>query len=153
MNSHYCQSLHSSTRTAWLVKGQCQSNVLSPPLQEVKPLMNREAVRSGQDSHSSTMLTLNNHNFFFKLSLTVTLKISFFPWKSKQPSGCAYQWTVAVIDGHSACSVRLAICRIHKKRCWGNYVCHDILESKNQQASEWLTAVVCRCHQTSCPWR
>lgn len=34
-----------------------------------------------------------------------------------------------VIDGHLACSVRLAICRFHKKRCWGNYVCHDILKA------------------------
>lgn len=139
MNGHYRQRLHLNSHSLIIIKDNVRaSSYVQPPVDFLnfwRPFQLRDW-GAGQDS----IITLDQQQQLerkmntkkkerkqaFNLCRPKDLKC---PTKPKQPGGRANCRAVVVIDGHLACSVRLSICRIHKKRCWGNYVCHDILKA------------------------
>lgn len=126
-------------------KGQCRSKFLRSATAGLSELLTcrpagRFRGRAGFSHHTWSAAEITQKNEHkkkrkerqqaFNLCTRKDLKVP-NPTKAQaaQLSGRANRRAVAVIDGHLACSVHLSICRIHKKRCWGNYVCRDILKA------------------------
>lgn len=134
MNGHYHLRLHLNSHSLIITKDNVRaSSYVKPPLDFWRPFQLRDwgaghdsIITLDQQQQLQRKVKKKERKQAFNLCRPEDLK---FSTKPKQSSGRVNCWAVAVIDGHLACSVRLSICRIHKKRCCGNYVCHDILKA------------------------
>lgn len=134
MNGHYRQRLHLNSHSLIIIKDNVPTFShrwtfwTSGPFQLGDWGAGQDSIITldRQQQLERKMKTKKERKQAFNLCSPKDLKCS---TKRKQPAGRANCRAVVVIDGHLACSVRLSICRIHKKRCWGNYVCHDILKA------------------------